>query len=152
RIGFLAAAFLVLLAAAFGRAVWIQVVKGPEYAAMALRQHRETVVVPASRGTIVDRTGEPLAIGKLTTTVYANPRQVTDARDLTLAAAHYLGADPATLYPLLTDRSRGFVYVSRKADPDKAEKLRKLGFAGLGFYPEELRFYPQGPVASQVIG
>ena len=49
RIKLLAAAFLVLLAATLGRAVWIQVVKGPEYAAMALRQHRETVVVPALR-------------------------------------------------------------------------------------------------------
>ena len=46
---------------------------------MALRQHRETVVVPAGRGTIVDRNGEPLAIGKLATTVYANPRQVEPA-------------------------------------------------------------------------
>ena len=53
---------------------------------------------------------------------------------------------------MLTDRSRGFVYVARKADPRRAEKLEKLGFAGLGFYPEELRFYPQGPVAAQILG
>jgi cell division protein FtsI/penicillin-binding protein 2 len=152
RIGLLAAAFLVLLAATLARAVWIQVVKGPEYAAMALRQHRETVVVPAARGTIVDRTGEPLAIGRLATTVYANPRQVDEARDLTLAAGKYLGADPAVLYPTLVDRSRGFVYVARKADPRKVEKLEKLNYAGLGFYPEELRFYPQGPVAAQILG
>ena len=152
RIGLLAAAFLVLLAAALARAVWLQVIKGPEYTAMAVRQHRETVVVPAARGTIVDRNGEPLAIGKLTTTIYANPRQVDDARDLTLAVGRHLGADPADVYPMLTDRSRGFVYVARKADPRKAEKLEKLGFAGLGFYPEELRFYPQGPVAAQILG
>ena len=68
RISLLAAAFLLLLGAALARAVWIQVIKGPEYAAMALRQHRETVIVPASRGTIVDRNGEPLAIGRLATT------------------------------------------------------------------------------------
>jgi cell division protein FtsI/penicillin-binding protein 2 len=152
RIGVLAAAFLLLLGAALGRAAWLQVVKGPEYAAMALRQHRETVVVPAARGTIVDRNGQPLAIGKLTTTVYANPRQVDDARNLALAAAKLLGNDPADLYGLLTDRSRGFVYVARKADPRKAEKLEALGFAGLGFYPEEQRFYPQGPVAAQILG
>jgi cell division protein FtsI (penicillin-binding protein 3) len=152
RIGLLAAVFLILLGAALARAVWLQVVKAPEYTAMALRQHRETVVVPAARGTIVDRTGEPLAIGKLATTVYANPRQVDEARDLTLAAGKYLGADPAVLYPTLVDRSRGFVYVARKADPRKAEKLEKLGYAGLGFYPEELRFYPQGPVAAQILG
>jgi cell division protein FtsI (penicillin-binding protein 3) len=128
------------------------VVKGPEYAAMAVRQHRETVVVPAARGTIVDRNGEPLAIGQMATTVYANPRQVTDARDLTLAAAKQLGVDPATLYPTLVDRSKGFVYVARKADARKAKILQALDFAGLGFYPEELRFYPQGPVAAQILG
>ena len=152
RISLLAAAFLVLLGAALARAVWIQVIKGPEYAAMALRQHRETVIVPASRGTIVDRNGEPLAIGRLATTVYANPRQVNDARDLTLVASKQLGLDPAELYPMLVDRSKGFVYVARKADPRKAKILQSMDFAGLGFYPEELRFYPQGPVAAQVIG
>ena len=152
RITLLAAAFLLLLGAAFARAVWIQVIKGPQYAAMALRQHRETIVVPASRGTIVDRNGEPLAIGRMATTVYANPRQVTDARDLTLAAGKQLGIDPSVLYPTLVDRSKGFVYVARKADPRKAKILQSMDFAGLGFYPEELRFYPQGPVAAQVIG
>ena len=152
RISLLAAAFLLLLGAALARAVWIQVIKGPEYAAMALRQHRETVIVPASRGTIVDRNGEPLAIGRLATTVYANPRQVNDARDLTLVASKQLGLDPAELYPMLVDRSKGFVYVARKADPRKAKILQSMDFAGLGFYPEELRFYPQGPVAAQVIG
>jgi cell division protein FtsI/penicillin-binding protein 2 len=119
---------------------------------MALRQHRETVVVPASRGTIVDRNGQPLALGKVATTVYANPRQVDQPREVTLAASRLLRIDPAELYPLLTDRSRGFVYLARKADPRKAEKLEALGYAGLGFYPEELRFYPQGPVAAQILG
>ena len=152
RITLLAAAFLVLLGAAFARSVWIQVVKGPQYAAMALRQHRETIIVPASRGTIVDRNGEPLAIGRMATTVYANPRQVTNARDLTLVAGKQLGIDPSVLYPTLVDRSKGFVYVARKADPRKAKILQALDFAGLGFYPEELRFYPQGPVAAQILG
>ena len=152
RIVVLAAAFVALLGATLLRAVWIQAVRGPEYAAMAVRQHRETVVVPASRGTIFDRDGDPLALGKQTITVYANPKQVDRPRELTLAAGRLLRVEPAEVYPLLTDRSRGFVYIKRKADPLQAEKLEKLGFAGVGFYPEELRFYPQGPVASQLLG
>lgn len=152
RIVLLAAAFVVLLVAALMRAVWIQVVKGPEYAAMAARQQRETVIVPAGRGAILDHDGKPLALGKQSITVYANPRQVDQPRELALAAGHVLGAEPETVYPLLTDRSRGFVYLARKVDPEKAERLEKRGFAGVGFYPEELRFYPQGPVASQVLG
>ena len=152
RIVLLAGVFMTLLAVALGRAVWLQAVRGPELAAMALRQHRETVVVPAGRGAIFDRNGEPLAIGRQATTVYANPRQVDNPRALTLAIGKALDAEPGAVYPLLVDRSRGFVYVARKADPLKAEELEKLGFAGLGFYPEELRTYPQGPVAAQVLG
>ncbi len=152
RIVLLAGVFVTLLAVALGRAVWLQAVKGPELAAMAVRQHRETVVVPAARGTIFDRNGEPLAIGEQATTVYANPRQVDRPRDLTLAAGKALGVEPGIVYPQLVDRTRGFVFVARKADPLKAEELEKLGFAGLGFYPEELRTYPQGPVAAQVLG
>lgn len=148
----LAGAFVLLLCGAVVRAVWIQAVKGPEYAAMAARQHLETVVVPASRGAILDHDGRPLAIGKQTVTVYANPKQVNKPRELALAAGHVLGADPETLYPQLKDRSRGFVYLARKVDQEKAEKLELRDFAGVGFYPEEMRFYPQGPVASQVLG
>jgi cell division protein FtsI/penicillin-binding protein 2 len=152
RIVVLAAAFVALLAAAFGRAVWIQAVNGTEYAAMAARQHLETVVVPAGRGAILDHDGEPLALGKQAVTVYANPKQVDQPRELALAAGRLLGAEPETLYPQLTDRSRGFVYIARKVDAEKAEKLERRSFAGVGFYPEELRFYPQGPVASHVLG
>jgi cell division protein FtsI (penicillin-binding protein 3) len=152
RIGLLAAAFVLILGVALARAFWLQVVNGDAYAAMAVRQHRETVVVPAARGTIFDRNGEPLAIGRQTTTVYANPRQVVRPKQLTLAAAKALDLDPAAVYPQLVDRSRGFAYVARKVDPLDAEELEKLGLAGLGFYSEELRTYPQGPVASQILG
>jgi cell division protein FtsI (penicillin-binding protein 3) len=152
RIVLLASAFVALLGVALVRAFWLQVVNGDAYAAMAVRQHRETVVVPAARGTIFDRNGEPLAIGERTTTVYANPRQVDRPRDLTLAISRVLDLAPAAVYPLLVDRSRGFVYIARKVSPLKAAKLEELGFAGLGFYPEELRTYPQRRVASQVLG
>ena len=63
-----------------------------------------------------------------------------------------LRIDPEKLYPWLSDRSKGFVYVQRKADPAKAEALRKRNIPGLFFYPEEMRAYPQGPVAAHVLG
>jgi len=152
RIVLLASAFVLILGIALARAFWLQVVNGNAYAAMAVRQHRETVFVPAARGTIFDRNGKPLAIGERTTTVYANPTQVDQPKRLTLAVAEAFDLEPAAVYPTLIDRSRGFVYVARKVDPLKAEAVEELGFAGLGFYSEELRTYPQGPVASQVLG
>jgi cell division protein FtsI (penicillin-binding protein 3)/stage V sporulation protein D (sporulation-specific penicillin-binding protein) len=152
RIVVLAGFFALLLGVAFARAFWLQAIRGAEYAAMAVKQHRETVVVPAGRGTIFDRNGDPLAIGEQAITVYANPRQVVRPRDVTLAVAKALRLDPAEVYERLTDRSKGFVYLARKADPVKAAALEKLKIPGLGFYPEELRIYPQDRIASQVLG
>ena len=104
------------------------------------------------RGTIYDRTGEPLAIGEQATTVYADPRNIVDAQRAAIVAGKTLGLDADKLYPVLKDRTKGFVYVARKADPTKAEALNKREIPGLGFYPEELRTYPQGAVASHVLG
>ena len=152
RIVALAVFFALLLGTTLARAFWLQGIKGAQYAAMALRQHRETVVVPAGRGTIFDRSGDPLAIGEQAITVYANPRQVVNPREVTLAVSRLLHLDPEQVYPLLADRSKGFVYVERKAEPAKAAALEKRHIPGLGFYPEERRTYPQGRVAAQVLG
>jgi cell division protein FtsI/penicillin-binding protein 2 len=152
RIRLLLALFVLAFAGTLARAVWLQGVHAAHFSAMAQRQHRETVTIPAGRGTIFDRTGVQLAIGEETTTVYADPKQVRNARAVAVAAQHDLGVDANELYPRLLDRSHGFVYVQRFADPKAAAALAKRGLAGLGFYPEERRFYPQHTVASQVVG
>ncbi len=152
RIRALVALFALLFAVALGRAVWVQIVQHGRYEAMASTQHHETIEIPAGRGTIYDRTGEPLAIGEQATTVYADPRNVTDAQKAAVVSGKALGLPPIPLYEALRDRSRQFVFVKRKADPVRAAALERRGIPGLGFYPEELRTYPQGAVAAHVLG
>ncbi len=152
RIRLLVVFFGLLFAVALGRAGWIQAVQHDRLATMASTQHRETIEIPAGRGTIFDRTGEPLAIGEQATTVYADPRNVTDAQKAAVVAGKLLDLDPIELYPALKDRSKAFVYLARKADPIRAASLEKRSIPGLGFYPEELRAYPQGAVAAHVLG
>ncbi len=152
RIRLLLLSFVLLFALALGRAAWLQVVKGAGYEQLAVRQHRETITIPAGRGTIFDRTGEPLAIGEQTTTVFADPKAVTDARRAALAVGKTLDLEPNFVYRDLVDRKLGFVYVARKADPIAAAKLERLNIPGLGFYAEEKRVYPQAGVAAQVVG
>ncbi|MET0769809.1 MAG: penicillin-binding protein 2 [Solirubrobacteraceae bacterium] len=152
RIRLLVFAFAAVFAVALGRAAWIQVVHGSSYEAMASKQHRQTIEIPAGRGTIYDRTGEPLAIGEQATTVYADPRNVVAPKKAAVEAGKALGLDPDELYPDLIDRTKRFVFVERKADPVKARALQQLGIAGIGFFPEERRSYPQGRVASQLLG
>ncbi|MGH3020948.1 MAG: peptidoglycan D,D-transpeptidase FtsI family protein, partial [Gaiellaceae bacterium] len=152
RIRLLVAVFALVFVAASARVAWLQAVKAQTLDRLATNQHREDLAVPARRGTIFDRLGVQLALGERAITVYANPKQVADPREAALAAGRALELDPGKLYPLLADRSRGFVYLARKADPEKAKALEAEGIAGLGFYPEERRAYPQRAVASEVVG
>jgi cell division protein FtsI/penicillin-binding protein 2 len=152
RIRLLLLGFALLFAVAFARAAWIQVVRGPSLEAMASLQHRQTIEIPAGRGTIFDRTGEPLAIGEQAITVYADPRNVVAPKKAAVKAARALGLSADALYPKLRDRATQFLYVDRKADAEKARALEELGVAGFGFYPEERRVYPQGAVAANVLG
>ncbi len=152
RIRLLVGVFACIFAATFARAAWLQAVEANGLNALATSQHRETLTVPARRGTIYDRTGSELAIGTRAITVYANPKQVRDPRGLAEQIGAALEIDPAAVYPLLADRSRGFVYLARKADPKLAEALQAKKLVGLGFISEERRTYPQKAVGSEAIG
>jgi cell division protein FtsI (penicillin-binding protein 3) len=152
RIRLLLIFFVLAFLGTFGRAVWLQAVQAQPLDRLARGQHHATIEVPAARGSILDRNGVELAIGKQAITVYANPRHVADPRGTAMAAGRALQIDADRLYPKLADRSRGFVYVARRADPKRAEALKALNLTGLGFYPEERRAYPQGSVAAHVLG
>ena len=152
RIRLLLALLLLAFAVLLGRATWLQGVRAESLARLAARQHREPVVLAASRGTIFDRMGVQLAIGEQATTVYADPQQVRDPHLVASAAAKALGLNTQQLYAQLVDHARSFVYVARKADPARAAPLEKRHLAGLYFYPEERRWYPQSSVAAHVLG
>jgi cell division protein FtsI (penicillin-binding protein 3) len=152
RIRLLLVVLVLALAASLGRAVWLQAVRAEPLARMAESQHRETITIPARRGTIHDRTGALLAIGESATTVYADPRRIRDPLAVARTVGRVLGKEPETLVAALSDRTRGFVYLARQADPERAAELAKLDLDGIGFYAEERRAYPQRSVAAHVLG
>ena len=152
RLRLLVAVFAIVFVAAFARVAWLQAVKAQTLDRLAASQQRDELDVAARRGTIFDRNGVQLAFGERATTVYANPKQVVDPREAAIAVGEALDLDPGKLYPLLTDRSRGFVYLARKADPEQAEALAAQEIPGIGFQPEERRVYPQRALASEIVG
>ena len=152
RIRLLLAGFAIVFGATLLRAVWLQGVRAQSLGRMAASQHRQTVDVAANRGTIYDSTGVQLAVGEQAITVYADPMQILDATKVAPLIARVLRLDPKQLYERISDRSHGFVYVERKADATRAARLQRLHITGLGFYPEETRFYPQHSIAAQVLG
>ena len=85
---------------------WLQGVSSASLGQMAQRQHRESIPIPAGRGTIFDRTGVQLAIGEQTTTIYADPRELTEPRKIAVAAHQLLGVNANELYPQLLNGRR----------------------------------------------
>jgi cell division protein FtsI (penicillin-binding protein 3)/stage V sporulation protein D (sporulation-specific penicillin-binding protein) len=147
---------LLIILVTFGvlgaRAAWIQTVRASSLAAMAQTQAKKPIVLPAGRGTIYDRLGNPLAIGEQAMDVDADPMQISDPRREGRIAAKILGIPVQPLIKQLSDRSRGFVYVQRKAPPDLAAALEKRHLTGFTFAPDQKRVYPQGTVAAPVLG
>lgn len=152
RIRLLIAVFAFAFAVALVRAAWLQAVQGGALERLATGQQRETIAMPARRGTIYDRSGAELAIGERGTTVWANPQQIRNPRRVADIVAETLRVDPMKVLADISDRSRGFVYVARKADQERAAALERRRITGLGFYTEERRVYPQGGLAAEVVG
>ncbi len=153
RVGLLFAAFVGLLALVLVRAVWVQGVNGAKLGAEAQSQQTESVVVPGSRGTIRDRNGNKLAVSEDAVTVFATPYQVTDPGE----AAHKLaklidGSSETEILESLADRESGFAYLARKVDLSTAQEIQELDLPGIAMLPDSRRIYPQGELASQVIG
>ena len=152
RIGFLFALFLALLVLAAARATWLGTVESRGLGERALTQQVEEIKVYARRGTITDRNGIELAVSEDATTVFANPFLIDDPAGTADRLAPLLGVGEDALMEKLSDRDTGFIYLRRKLDPTRGQKVSKLGIEGIDTVIEPRRTYPQGSLASQVLG
>lgn len=151
----LAVGALFVLAAGVlcARAVDLQVFKHTFFVTTASRQHIQTVELPAHRGMILDRNGQPLAISTPLVAVWVNPRVVV-ANDISLApVAEQLGLDPQALARRVQAHAgKAFLYVERALPPAKGRKVMALEVPGVHLKRAYHRYYPAGPVGAHVIG
>ena len=151
RFVFLLISFSALLLVIAGRVVWIQVVQAPAYAAKATSQRMRDIALPARRGTIYDREGEPLAKSVEARTIYAAPNTIKDKAGTAAALASVLGGK-ASDYAAKLSKDSGFVYIARKVDMTPANTLEGMKLEGIGFLDDSKRVYPSGELACQILG
>ncbi|HKS12909.1 MAG TPA: penicillin-binding protein 2 [Pseudomonas sp.] len=111
------------------------------------------ISIPAHRGLITDRNGEPLAVSTPVTTLWANPKemQAAKARWPELAAA--LGQNPQQLVERLTKQaSKEFIYLVRGLTPEQGQRVLDLKVPGVYGLEEFRRFYPAGDVTAHMVG
>lgn len=108
--------------------------------------------LPAHRGLILDRRGEPLAVSAPVATVWADPK-MTDLQSPGLGRlASYMKLRRDELMKKLANRERRFVYLRRQVSPEVAERVRQLGIKGIHVDREYKRYYPAAEVASHLVG
>ena len=109
--------------------------------------------VPAFRGVITDRHGEPLAVSTPVMSIWINPVQLNQAESQWPALAEAAEMPLAALRSRILDNSqREFVYLGRHLAPEHAEKIMRLGIPGVYRQREYKRFYPASEVTSQLVG
>ena len=134
-----------------GRLVHLQVLKAESFETLGARQRVRNVVLPAKRGSILDRNGVPLAMSIDARAIYANPKLVSDAAGAAAAIGPLLGIEPRLLQERMT-RDAPFVYLARKVDLGAAERVMALELPGIGSLDEIKRVYPAGALGAQVVG
>ena len=144
--------FGIVLLLLVGRLVQLQIILADDYSTQAANSRTVSVELSPRRGTIYDRNGKVLASDVQATTIYCNPKEITDVRSTAEKLAGVLGGD-ASIYegPLSTENTT-FAYVKRKVDQDKGEEVQALGLDGIYFLDDMKRVYPYGSIAGQILG
>lgn len=146
----------LLAAAACGlliRAVHLQLFQSDFLRDQGHDRHQRLVEIPAHRGMIMDRNGEPLAVSSPIDSVWADPSVVLNHPQQLPALAGLLGESPDALEEKLSSRrGRRFVYLRRHVKPDLARRIAALNIPGIDLQTEYRRYYPTAEVSSHLLG
>lgn len=118
------------------------------------RRYERTLVLPATRGKIFDRTGTVvLASSVPARAIWAIPEDTRQASEAQIKAlAKLLDMSVQDVSVRLVDTAKNFVYIRRQVSVDVADKIKGLKIPGFHQQAEMRRFYPEGDTAAHLIG
>ena len=134
-----------------GRALYVQVIDTQFFQKQGEARYAHTLDLPASRGRIVDRSGQVLAASIAMPSFWAIPKEVDEDPAKRTELASILGISKAELEKKLDPAAR-FVWLRRQADDDTAAKIKALGLKGVFQDREYRRKYPEGEASAHVVG
>jgi len=153
RLNFLLALVGLIVLVLVWRAIDLQVSDKEFLQDQGDARHLRVLTMPAHRGMITDRNGEPLAISTPVDSVWVNPKELVLERERWRPLARLLGMDIAELRDRVMQRAdREFVYLRRHIDPALAQRVIALEIPGVSLQREYRRYYPLGEVAAHLVG
>ena len=149
------AGFALLGAALVTRAGYLQVFDHEFYRGQGEARQLRTIAIPAHRGDLLDRNGEPLAISTPIQTLWGDPSELATRPEDLGEVASILGMDGDSLIGRVrraAEQGLEFVYVKRHVRPALIDRVTALGVEALSVQREYRRYYPSGGAASHVVG
>ncbi len=136
-----------------GRAAQMQLLNKDFYQHQGEARFLREIPIPTSRGMILDRNGEPLAVSTPVESVWANPQELLQHPERLPELAKALGIPQDVLTQRVAQRSdKEFVYLRRHINPDDAQAVVARGIPGVYSQREFRRFYPHGEVMAHALG
>ncbi|NLB42163.1 MAG: stage V sporulation protein D [Clostridiales bacterium] len=142
----------LLLFALIIRSGYIQLVWGQELQDKALNQWTRSLDVYPQRGIIYDRNMEILAQSATADSIAVRPRQLADAKETAAKLAEILDMDTDGLYEKIADKTKSEVWIKRQLTREQSVAIRGLNIKGIYFTEEPKRYYPNGYLASHILG
>ncbi|HXQ31710.1 MAG TPA: penicillin-binding transpeptidase domain-containing protein [Steroidobacteraceae bacterium] len=135
------------------RAVDLQVLKHGFLAEQGAERFMRNAKIPAHRGAIVDRFGEPLAVSTPVDTVWTIPSELAAAPDQLPRLARALSRDREWLIRRVTSNLESqYLVLAKQLQPDEAARVKALDIPGVYLQREYRRFYPAGEVTGHLLG
>jgi len=137
------------------KVVYLQVIRFPEYRVKADNQTEKKIRIEPFRGSILDRTGQALAMSLPLDSVSVNPLRLPDQEVAAGVLAPVLELDRDQLLDRIRQAARrrsGFLWVKRKITPEQSERLKSLKLDWIEFARESVRQYPKATLAAHLIG
>ncbi|HZI84746.1 MAG TPA: penicillin-binding protein 2 [Casimicrobiaceae bacterium] len=144
-------ALLALLLLLAGRSLYLQRIDKSFLQEQGSSRYSRNLEVPAHRGRILDRSGEPLAISTPVKAIWAWPDKVDAMPEQLRRLAAALEIAPAALSAKLAGGA-DFVYLKKGVPPEVAARIAALGIPGIHDDDEYRRYYPGGEVMSHILG
>ncbi len=145
--------FLLGFAVVAGRSGYLQAVRTAFLQEKGAARYARVIEVPATRGRILDRNGQALAISTPVKSIWAMPDDLEAGRPQRAALAEALGMPLSTLERRLADGvARDFVYLKRQVPPETARRVAELNLPGVFEQHEYRRYYPGGEMTAQLVG
>lgn len=130
----------------------LQIINGKELQIKATDQWTRDLKIVASRGNIYDRTGATLAVSYTTYNVFVRAREVKSATTVATHLSSILSLDFDDVYQKVKKNNVSEVLIKLGIDSDLAEKIYQLSLPGVYLAENVSRYYPNGNLASQLIG